>query len=61
MLNNETTRPKRKLILSRETVQRFDPVSHEALHQQSNSAQQSNQTNGETQCTPARRYLVRRL
>ena len=61
MLNNETTRPKRKLILSRETVQRLDSVSHEAFHQQSNSAQQSKETNGDTQCVPTGRYLVRRL
>lgn len=58
MLSNETTRPKRKLILSRETVQILDSVT---FHQHLDSDQASKNTQSDPRCTSEKRCLVRRL
>jgi hypothetical protein len=51
MSNNEAARPKRKLILSRETVQMLDPRLDSILGQQSQSAQDSdNGTKKQADC-----------
>ncbi len=50
MSNNETARPKRKLILTRETVQALDSsIAADHASERSNSSQQSNSQNSSGQ------------